>query len=143
MFVFCQCFTIIPDIHEFVCTISGSQCKDIVYSYSIIEFGHLMLAVNSSVNFLFYIIHIQLLRDEIKKVICYYDTLLDRYQNVYHVNIKTMINSILFQVLGCFVIRDRDNSNRSRKDCTVETLLSDSNVLVMGPVLRLGSPSEA
>ena len=68
VFVFCQCFTIIPDIHELVCTISENQCQDIIYTYNIIEFGHLMLAVNSSVNFVFYIIHIQLLREEIQKV---------------------------------------------------------------------------
>ena len=68
VFVFCQCFTIIPDVHELICTISGNKCKDIIYTYNIIEFGHLMLAVNSSVNFVFYIIHIQLLREEIQKV---------------------------------------------------------------------------
>ena len=68
VFVFCQCFTIIPDIDELICTISGSKCQDIIYTYNIIEFGHLMLAVNSSVNFVFYIIHIPLLKEEIKKV---------------------------------------------------------------------------
>ena len=68
VFVFCQCFTIIPDIDELMCTISESKCQDIIYTYNIIEFGHLMLAVNSSVNFVFYIIHIPLLKEEIKKV---------------------------------------------------------------------------
>ena len=64
VFVFCQCFTIIPDILELMCTLSTKHCQETIYTYSVIEFGHLMLAFNSSINFIFYMIHIQLYREE-------------------------------------------------------------------------------
>ena len=80
MFVFCQCFTIIPDIYELNCFLSTEnllpqlfrfydddhQCQ--YYTYHLIEISHLMLAVNSSINFIFYTIHIKLFRENIMKV---------------------------------------------------------------------------
>ena len=77
MFVFCQCFTIIPDIYELNCFLSTEnilpklfrfydddhQCQ--YYTYHLIEISHLMLAVNSSINFIFYTIHSKLFRENI------------------------------------------------------------------------------
>ena len=71
MFVFCQCFTIIPDIYELNCALSTAKDKQqcqytYKYTYHLIEISHLMLAVNSSINFIFYMIHIKLFRESYK-----------------------------------------------------------------------------
>ena len=73
MFVFCQFFTIIPDIYELKCALSTpndkQQCQyTYKYTYHLIEVSHLMLAVNSSINFIFYTIHIKLFRQNYTKV---------------------------------------------------------------------------
>ena len=77
MFVFCQCFTIIPDIYELNCALSTAKDKQqcqytYKYTYHLIEISHLMLAVNSSINFIFYMIHIKLFRESYTKVTILY-----------------------------------------------------------------------
>ena len=78
VFVFCQCFTIVADVHELICVLSSSNddkntfhCPSkmgIVNVNNFISWGHFMLAVNSSVNFIFYMIHIKEFRDAFFKV---------------------------------------------------------------------------
>ena len=56
------------DINEVVCEFSDTTCHDVIYTYNVNEFAHLMLAINSSTNFIFYMIHIPLYREQIFKV---------------------------------------------------------------------------
>ena len=63
------------DINEVVCELSDTTCHDVIYTYHVNEFAHLMLAINSSTNFIFYMIHIPLYREQMLKVqydICVY-----------------------------------------------------------------------
>ena len=65
MFVFCQCFTIAADIYDLICVlvISSATCPANIHVENLIQLGHFMLAVNSSVNFIFYMIHIEKFRE--------------------------------------------------------------------------------
>ena len=75
-FVFCQCFTIVADVHELICVLGNSKnyitgCPSKVGFFNVnnfISWGHFMLCVNSSVNFIFYMIHIKEFRDALLKV---------------------------------------------------------------------------
>ena len=77
VFVFCQCFTIVADVHELICVLGNSNnyitgCPSnmgLLNVNNFISWGHFMLAVNSSVNFIFYMIHIKEFRDAFFKVI--------------------------------------------------------------------------
>jgi hypothetical protein len=63
VFIFCQSFTIVPDLYEvLVCPTNddggpSEQCMSSPFIEAIIDLSHLMLAVNSSVNFFIYILH--------------------------------------------------------------------------------------
>ena len=76
VFVFCQCFTIIADVYELVCTLSRSNNDDSTCPFNtahvndFISYGHFMLAVNSTVNFVFYMLYIREFRDAFLQVIC-------------------------------------------------------------------------
>ena len=70
VFVLCQCFTMVADAYEFICTLSGSEnsvpsrCPfNTAHVNDFISFGHFMLALNSTVNFVFYMVYIQAFRD--------------------------------------------------------------------------------
>ena len=74
VFVFCQCFTIGADSYELICTIGGSMsdqvlCDTNVHIERLINVAHLMLALNSSVNFIFYMMNIEEFRTKFVKVI--------------------------------------------------------------------------
>ena len=70
VFVFCQCFTIIGDSYDLFCALATSNCPpNNWYIDNLIPLGHFMLALNSSVNFIFYMIHINVFRQEFIKVI--------------------------------------------------------------------------
>ena len=72
VFVFCQCFTIIADIYDFICVVfSSSRVPSNIHIDNLIYMGHFMLALNSSVNFIFYILHIKAFRKQFVQV--YYD----------------------------------------------------------------------
>ena len=63
VFVLCQCFTIGADAYELICTLGGSMskqtlCDTNIHIENVINVAHLMLAVNSSVNFIFYMMNI-------------------------------------------------------------------------------------
>ena len=70
VFVFCQCFTIVADSYDLICVllVSTKSCPPNIHIENFIQLGHLMLAVNSSVNFIFYMIHIEKFRAEFIKV---------------------------------------------------------------------------
>ena len=72
VFVFCQFFPIVADMEELVCTVGGHAVDGICEFNSAIElcisFGHLMLIVNSSINFIFYMTNIVEFRQDFSKV---------------------------------------------------------------------------
>ena len=69
VFVFCQCFTIIPDIYDFICVVFSFSCvPQNIHIDNLIYMGHFMLALNSSVNFIFYILHIKAFRKQFVQV---------------------------------------------------------------------------
>ena len=78
VFVLCQCFTIGADAYELICTIGGSMtgqtmCTANIHIENVINFSHFMLAVNSSVNFIFYMMNIEGFRKEFMNVSTYRD----------------------------------------------------------------------
>ena len=69
VFVFCQCFTIIADISETICEVFFVSCvPPNIHIHNLIYMGHFMLALNSSVNFIFYILHIKAFRKQFVQV---------------------------------------------------------------------------
>ena len=63
VFVFCQCFTIVADVYELICTIGMSgpertRCPYNIHIENLINIAHFMLSINSSFNFIFYMINI-------------------------------------------------------------------------------------
>ena len=63
VFVFCQCFTIVADVYELICTIGMSgpertRCPYNIHIENLINIAHFMLSINSSINFIFYMINI-------------------------------------------------------------------------------------
>ena len=77
VFVFCQCFTIVADVYELICTVGSTKgtksanCPSNTHIENFISWGHLMLAINSSVNFIFYMIHIREFRDSFFRVMSF------------------------------------------------------------------------
>ena len=62
VFVFCQCFTIVADLYELICTIGvrepeGTRCKSNMHIENLINVAHFLLSINSSINFIFYKMH--------------------------------------------------------------------------------------
>ena len=88
VFVFCQCFTIIADIYDFICVVfSSSRVPSNIHIDNLIYMGHFMLALNSSVNFIFYILHIKAFRKHFVQVYYTLKTLhacFDRYGPFFH-----------------------------------------------------------
>ena len=73
VFVFCQCFTIGADAYELICTLGDympdqTLCDANIHIEKVINISHLMLAVNSSVNFIFYMMNIDEFRAKFVKV---------------------------------------------------------------------------
>ena len=63
VFVFCQCFTIVADLYELICTIGvrepeGTRCKSNIHIENLINVAHFLLSINSSINFIFYMMNI-------------------------------------------------------------------------------------
>ena len=71
VFVFCQCFTIVADSYDMICVLalSATNCPPNIHIDNLIQIGHFMLAVNSSVNFIFYMIHIEKFREAFIQVL--------------------------------------------------------------------------
>ena len=69
VFIFCQCFTIVADVYELICTIfppvnvESTFCRSNEHIENFIDVAHFMIAVNSSVNFIFYMVNIKEFRE--------------------------------------------------------------------------------
>ena len=74
IFVFCQFFPIVGDVHELICTLHGHDvggiCAFNIHIENCIIFSHFMLMLNSSVNFVFYMTNIAQFREGVLKVNC-------------------------------------------------------------------------
>lgn len=73
VFVICQCFTIGADVYELICILGGfteeqTLCDSNIHVENVINVAHFMLAVNSSVNFIFYLMNIDEFRRNFLKV---------------------------------------------------------------------------
>ena len=73
VFIFCQAFTIVADIYELMCTIFPDEgestfCTSNIHIENFIDVAHFMIAVNSSVNFIFYMVNIKEFREAFIKV---------------------------------------------------------------------------
>ena len=73
VFVFCQCFTIVADFYELICTIGVSspeeeRCSYNVHIENLINVAHFMLSINSSINFVFYMTNIHYFRESFVQV---------------------------------------------------------------------------
>ena len=70
VFVVCQSFTIVADCYEALSCINqdADVCLSNDHIENIIDVSHFMLSINSSVNFLLYVIHAQVFRDAFIKV---------------------------------------------------------------------------
>ena len=69
VFVFCQCFTIVADVYELICTLGDEKmCDYNVHIENLINVAHLMLALNASVNFIFYMMNIDNFKESFVKV---------------------------------------------------------------------------
>ena len=73
VFVVCQSFTIVADCYEALSCINQNAdvCLSNDHIENIIDISHFMLSINSSVNFLLYVIHAKVFRDAFIKVTCY------------------------------------------------------------------------
>ena len=72
LFVICEFFPLVGDVYELICTLKGysadGACPYNVYIENCIHFGHFMLTLNSSVNFIFYMMNIVKFRQGFVKV---------------------------------------------------------------------------
>ena len=70
VFVVCQSFPIVADTYEALSCINqnANVCLSNDHIENIIDISHFMLSINSSVNFLLYVIHAQIFRDAFIKV---------------------------------------------------------------------------
>ena len=72
VFVICQSFTIVADVYEALHCVSQDKKYSLCYSNdhieNIIDIAHFMLSINSSINFLLYVIHDKIFRDALIKV---------------------------------------------------------------------------
>ena len=72
VFVICQSFTIVADVYEALHCVSQDEKYSACYSNdhieNIIDIAHFMLSINSSINFLLYVIHDKIFRDAFIKV---------------------------------------------------------------------------
>ena len=72
VFVICQSFTIVADVYEALHCVSQDEKYSACYSNdhieNIIDIAHFMLSINSSINFLLYVIHDKIFRDALIKV---------------------------------------------------------------------------
>ena len=107
VFIFCQCFTIVADIYELTCTLfppptdrNSTFCKSNVHIENFIDIAHFMIAVNSSVNFIFYMLNIKEFRESFVKVRNYFHvTKLIKYYST-----SVLRNKYLFCFLDCLLL---------------------------------------
>ena len=72
IFIFCQSFTIVADAYEaFTCSfenMSQSRCPSNPTIENIIDVSHFLVTINSSINFLLYVLHEKTFKEAIVKV---------------------------------------------------------------------------
>ena len=72
VFIFCQSFTLVADLYEFNCCFGHSEiCQSNLHIERFIDVAHLVLAINSTTNFVFYMVHIKGFRNSFLKVYIY------------------------------------------------------------------------
>ena len=127
VFVLCQSFTMVTDVFELFCTLSrsqnsGSKCLIPKQVNNLISCGHFMLAVNSTVNFVFYMIYIKEFRDSFLKV-CYSIELLlksdivtfflsNLLQNIDVLSVILLLHSLLWKLEWKIVKENRSNKQQ-------------------------------
>ena len=99
VFVLCQSFTMVTDVFELFCTLSrsqnsGSKCLIPKQVNNLISCGHFMLAVNSTVNFVFYMIYIKEFRDSFLKVRYSLELLLKSYRTKF--SLYSMLSTAIY-----------------------------------------------
>ena len=128
-FVFCQFFPIVGDVYELICLLEGNStegiCESNIHIENCINFGHFMLMVNSSVNFIFYMTNIVKFREEFLKV---YDSVLFLINTnifIFKLNIKHWLRNILNIILGILSLFSLVLSNTKGR-CSKKRLLEIS-----------------
>ena len=119
VFVLCQSFTMVTDVFELFCTLSrsqnsGSKCLIPKQINNLISCGHFMLAVNSTVNFVFYMIYIKEFRDSFLKVRYFIELLLKSHMVIFFLCICSKV-LIYFQSFCCCILYCESWSERLSK----------------------------
>ena len=88
VFIFCQSFSIVAEIYEFVCIITDANggatfCESNMHIENFIDVSHFMLAVNASVNFIFYMANIPQFREAFIKVQLQYTLCVEQIGVIY------------------------------------------------------------
>ena len=125
VFVFCQFFPIVGDFHELICTVAGYSVDGVraynVHIENCIHFGHFMLMVNSSVNFVFYMMSIAKFRQGFVKVNQSYVDIHSVYNYFDTVSIIYNLPYIFFQTFCCcFQSCHSPQSNAERQGETLQ-----------------------
>ena len=125
VFVFCQFFPIVGDFHELICTVAGYSVDGVraynVHIENCIHFGHFMLMVNSSVNFVFYMMNIVKFRQGFVKVNQSYVDIHSVYNYFDTVSIIYNLPYIFFQTFCCcFKSCHSPQSNAERQGETLQ-----------------------
>ena len=121
VFIFCQCFTIVADIYELTCTLfppptdrNSTFCKSNVHIENFIDIAHFMIAVNSSVNFIFYMVNIKEYRESLVKV-RYYFSRDQIYQIILIQHPFSKINIYFVFQIACHCFSKSRESNIARQ----------------------------
>ena len=134
VFVLCQSFTMVTDVFELFCTLSrsqnsGSKCLIPKQVNNLISCGHFMLVVNSTVNFVFYMIYIKEFRDSFLKV-CNSNKLLIKshratfclfpcnlLQNIDLLSVILLLHSLLWKLEWKIVEENWSNQKQRHSKC--------------------------
>ena len=134
VFVLCQSFTMVTDVFELFCTLSrsqnsGSKCLIPKQVNNLISCGHFMLAVNSTVNFVFYMIYIKEFRDSFLKVRYFIELLLKSHmvifclcpmylqQNIDLFSVILLLHSLLWKLEWKIVEENWSNQKQRHSKC--------------------------
>ena len=139
VFVLCQCFTMVADAYEFICTLSGSEnnvhsrCPfNTAHVNDFISFAHFMLALNSTVNFVFYMVYIQAFRDAFFQVRCiwYWQNIqVKKYSyKLDYVRLYLYIIFCLFQSFCCCFVFYKRNINDSKSNRNLNENIDHADV---------------
>ena len=109
VFIFCQSFSIVAEVYEFVCIITDANggatfCESNIHIENFIDVSHFMLAVNASVNFIFYMAHIPQFRETFIKVRMKYMLCLEKIGCIIIINdcVFNDDHDERYQIYDCF-----------------------------------------